>query len=106
MSDICILSGEPVSSLCCSVHQAASSRTTNHFGPSYMEWWPPYAPAILPMGSSLNIRQLPSLNVPHIVDEDPVTGASSGPLSSGLGFKLGPNNRPIYKGWLNEASHL
>lgn len=90
------------SAYCCSLHN------------SYLaSWRPPYGPLIPPSShfdgvggpphSCLpTLRDLPPPTVPHISDEDPKSGPSSGPLADSLGFRVDQNNKPVYKAWMNE----
>ncbi|TPP63431.1 Testis-expressed sequence 2 protein [Fasciola gigantica] len=98
----CPVSGSPLGPYCCSLH----SQLTRGVGIKGL-CWPIYAPALPPLGPARDLpqlRDLQSLTVPHMSDEDPRSSAACGPLGVGLGFKLNKNERPVYKGWMNETS--
>ncbi|VDN24878.1 unnamed protein product [Dibothriocephalus latus] len=84
------------SAYCCSLHNA-----------NLASWRPPYGPLVPPIlnldGGLPTLRDLPPPTVPHISDEDPKSGPSSGPLADSLGFKVDQHNKPVYKGWMNEV---
>ncbi|KAF6779972.1 hypothetical protein AHF37_00473 [Paragonimus kellicotti] len=98
----CHISGLPLGQLCCSLHCQSPTNTTRS---SSDIWWPVYAPAMPPLQSASipQLRDLQSLSIPHMQDEDPISSSSTGPLGPGLGFKLDKNDRPVYKGWMNEV---
>ncbi|KAA3675158.1 uncharacterized protein DEA37_0009997 [Paragonimus westermani] len=98
----CHISGLPLGQLCCSLHCQSPTSTTRS---SSDIWWPVYAPAMPPLQlvSIPQLRDLQSLPIPYMQDEDPISSTSTGPLGPGLGFKLDKNDRPVYKGWMNEV---
>ncbi|KAF8570490.1 hypothetical protein P879_02495 [Paragonimus westermani] len=101
----CHISGLPLGQLCCSLHCQSPTNTTRS---SSDIWWPVYAPA-MPLLQSVSIpqlRDLQSLPIPYMQDEDPISSTSTGPLGPGLGFKLDKNDRPVYKGWMNEGGFV
>lgn len=95
----CHISGSPLGRLCCSLHCPINPTAT---GAGSGTWWPIFAPALPPLRNGpLQFRELPSLPVPHMNDED-LYSSAIGPLGPNLGLKLDSGDRPIYKGWMNE----
>ncbi|CAH8430582.1 unnamed protein product [Dicrocoelium dendriticum] len=95
----CHISGSPLGRLCCSLHCPINPTAT---GAGSGTWWPIFAPALPPLRNGpLQFRELPSLPVPHMNDED-LYSSTIGPLGPNLGLKLDSGDRPIYKGWMNE----
>ncbi|CAL8075920.1 unnamed protein product [Calicophoron daubneyi] len=98
---ICPISGLPFRKLCCSLHCPQRGNGSINY---HDVWWPIYSPALPPLRTGVpQLRDLKPLTVPHMIDEDSASGTNAGPLGVGLSFKLDKNDRPVYKGWLNET---